>query len=183
MPYEKGTIITPILQISNLSKVTELISGETSMRIPAVWLHNFLYLFSLTLYPFHYTTEQLTSFRMRNWCQGSGILTEICTYDIILSLSVTEWKQRSDQNRQGASSELAPVALGSRTFTIKLKWALNSSPTMQISQESCHNNGAQALWVYWILICLIFKNVKKKLEVYTLKYPKQTFKIHFLCSL
>lgn len=137
MPYEKGSIITPTLEINNLSKVTELKRDGTSIWIPAIWFHNFLYLISLTLYPLHYTTEQWTSFRMRNWFQGCGILTQrsvpMTSYCNFLWQSGNKGQ---NQNRQGASSELAPVALGSETFTIKLKWALNLSPTMHFRQET-----------------------------------------------
>lgn len=150
----------------------------------AVWPHNFWYLISLTLYLLHYTTEQLTSFIMKNWCRGSRILTQ-------RSVSMTWYchflwqsgNKGQNHNRQGASSELAPVAPGSRTFTIKWKWAFNLSPTIHISQENCHKNGAQALlhefiryWFSWSL-----KTGKKIRGLYT-KVSKTDLQNTFLVA-
>lgn len=142
----KGTRVNPILQISSISKVTELLCGRTNVWMLVVWVCNFLYLINLTLYFLHYTTEQLTSFRLRNWCPGSGIVTQrSVTMTLYCHFLWQSRKKGQNQNRQGASSKLAPVVLGSKTFTIKLKWVLNLSSTVHIGQENCHNNGARAL--------------------------------------
>lgn len=112
----------------------------------AVWVRNFWYLINLPLYSLHYTTEQLTSFRLRNWCQGSRMVTQrSVTMTLYCHFLLQSGKKGQNQNRQGASSTLAPMVLGSKTFTIKLKWVLNLSSMVHISQENCHNNGAQAL--------------------------------------